>query len=273
MMTYEEAIGFLRKFEVKNKGKAIFRGEPQQYPNSFPSVFRLPSKYQMSMNMVLPNLASHIYDAKIKKHLTNSCGFTLYKGAQFGANDLIDPVDGLEPRHTSWALTALLQHYGLPTPWLDYTRDPSVSMLFASQNPDFKIGYIYYGTYANLFGTGVLIDLSKFVKELRAIFPLPESRPERQSGLAFRPRFNRCGRAGLKVLQFQKDPSQTKRIEQLFPNDAMRAWAMGQVVDYYIDYLERKGRFYADMNIDEKHNDDSLKKALEQVITELDLWQ
>lgn len=273
MLTSDEALEFLESYKAKVGNKAVFRGEAALYPSTLPSIYRLDEVTKKALTQVIPNLALHIFDVKLRSQLEDYYGFTLYKGEPFGANDLINPDSDMDGRHTFRGLVGLMQHYGIPTEWVDFTSSPSVSLAFAVRSNKSTIGYVYYGQCRDLSNEGIMIDLSKFAKDLRSILPLPESRPERQHALAFRPYEFQCVRQKLERLEFIKDPYNPYGYSDLFPRDALRTWFMGQVVDYYMDFIERKRRFNAEVTgIDPDEDESGLTSSLEHLITEWNLW-
>lgn len=272
MLSFSEALDFLEEFK-KIKGKrAVFRGESAHYSKTLPSIYRQDKATKDALRAVNLNLASHIYDYKLCEHLQDYYGLTLYKGKEFGANNLINPDSDLDARHTFYGLVGLMQHYGIPTQWLDFTRSPAVALTFASTNNSSEIGYVYYGDYWD-FELGIMIDLSQFAKDLRSILPLPESRPERQQALAYRPPYEpQCVRKDLNKIEFLKENYNHQDYEYLFPKDALRIWFMGQIVDYYMDYIARKRRFNIEAGVHPDTDDSGLKSSIEHLMTNWDLW-
>ncbi len=267
--SFEDALTLLTEFQQSTGHRAIFRGESRFYARTLPSIERLEDQKKIPLQMIIPNLVRHICDSKLQPFLENNWGFIEYQGQEFGANDLIDPVDSCEPRHTAWGVTALMQHYGIPTEWIDYTKEPKIAMLFASGESDSETGYVYYGDYWELEHRGVLIDLDNFIFDLKKIFPLPESRPEKQRALAFRPQMRLCGRAGMNQICFKKKEFTRDLDSKLFPKDPMRTWFMGQLVDYSIDYTQRSRAFYKEKD---KPNPDEITNALTALMDEYSLW-
>jgi hypothetical protein len=273
MLSSDEALEFLQNYKAKVGHKAIFRGEAALYPETLPSIYRHDEVTKKALTQVIPNLALHIFDTKLRFHLEDFYGLTLYKGEPFGANDLISPSSDMDGRHTFRGLVGLMQHYGIPTEWVDFTSSPSVSIAFAARSNKSTTGYVYYGQFMDLSNEGIIIDLCRFAKDLRSILPLPESRPERQHALAFRPYEVQCVRQKLERLEFIKDSSNLYCYSDLFPGDALRTWFMGQVVDYYMDYIERKRRLNVEFQgIDPDEDESGLTSSLEHLITEWNLW-
>ena len=264
----EEAKEVLTKFK-ENRSDAIFRGEDRKYSTTVPVVERLDEPEMISFLVaVTPNLVGHMWQNRLKSLITSTCGILTVKDEPFGAADLVDGVYDMEPRNIDWGFYGLMQHYGIPTNWLDLTRNPDTALYFASIENDETHGVIFYGTIDDFYNKARIIDVARFASSLRKIFPIEESRPERQDALALRLEGNTDFRSHMHCVQFPKSNNIRRDKKRYFPPDALKVWIMGQVVDYWLDFRTRVKSMG-------EHDDNELTKhdnRIRTVIQHLKLW-
>lgn len=121
--TFEELLGVLDEFEDNGTPEVLFRGQPE-------------AKY-----MLYSSLQRLWIGRKLEKH---------YKSYRELVDNLIanskEWNSGLVSRYlknagwheTEMSVLSIMQHYGVPTPLLDFTYDINKSLFFATQNIDFS---------------------------------------------------------------------------------------------------------------------------------------
>jgi len=263
ILEYTEALEYFNTTPFNQK--PLLRGESRYYDTCFPSFKRTESFLEFAG--VLVNLRTHIFDSKIRSWVQMDYEFVYYNGQPFGARNLLDQGD-LSVKHIMWGLEGLLQHYGFPTMWIDLTFDVETALYFACQENESEIGFLYYTENYN-FNWGELIDIASFAKDLRNIIRIPDTRPERQKGLALRARYDLKPR--LKCLKVRKPTVIPNRDDYFFPRDALKMWLYGQLIDYYYDYLIRSQAFL-ERGYGNKDDHEQYQASLEKVISHYGLW-
>lgn len=264
----EEARATLAHFKSKNND-AYFRGEARLYPSTMPALLRLGVPEAVALLFAtIPNLVGHMWQQRLSRFLTNSCGILTFKDEPFGAADLVDRGSDTEPHNVDWGFYGLIQHYGIPTNWLDMSRDPDVAIYFASTPNGEEFGAVFYGSIGDFRGSGVVIDVADFARQLRQIVPIETSRPERQSALALRLCGEKDFRSHAKCVRFRKDVYSRRFDDDYFPPDALKAWVLGQVVDYWLDFRTRAHLVESLADPEVQEHDDRIRT----VIRHLNLW-
>lgn len=264
----DEARAILVDFKAKSDD-AYFRGEARYYPSTVPALYRLGVAEAMAFySAAIPNLVGHMWQPRLSRFLTNACGILTLNDEPFGAADLVNGAYDMEPHNVDWGFYGLMQHYGIPTNWLDLTREADVAMYFASMPNDENTATIFYGSIEDFYESGVVIDVAGFASQLRQILPIDKSRPECQSALALRLRGENDFRSHAKCLRFPKDVSSRPGDSGYFPADALKVWVMGQVVDYWLDFRTRVNSMGMLDDADVQEHDDRIRTAIRQ----LNLW-
>lgn len=128
----------------------LYRGEFNRYPSRLPAYWRVPESDRPVISLRNFGVMRVFLELFILPKIRYSFGVPLYNNEFFGAMDLCHSVGEPDLRQISWQITALLQHYGFLTEFLDITFSKKVAMFFACYNSRIEdidysgIGYIYH---------------------------------------------------------------------------------------------------------------------------------
>lgn len=133
----------------------LFRGEFDWFEYRTPSIYRNyinnddnPFENKSDSFYKFDSIGWEIYDILIRQKLQYSYGFSIHNGEVIGNMPIIGWVSP-GPTRLYLQIISLLQHYGLPTPFIDVTFDPFVALYFACFSNENKsyvtngYGYIY----------------------------------------------------------------------------------------------------------------------------------
>lgn len=277
LLSIQQARDYLISLQLENKDNFIFRGENNDYLTITPCLYRQIDDLMKSISFMIPNICLHIIDNKLKQYITNNNEFTFLEEEPFGAKNLVDNSDSTF-LNISYGIEALLQHYGLPTRWIDFTANVDTALYFANQDESTGIGYVYYCKIDQFSASDALIvNLSDFTMQLRKVLQFPKTRPESQNAYALRTIFENIRYSyKLESIKFRKEKEYIgKTHKEMFPPDALRTWLMGQIIDYFWDYKKRLKMYLEKENKSEAEvaRYENLTKNFEKVISHLGLWE
>lgn len=121
--TFDELTSLLKEFEISGKSNVLFRGQPDAKLMLYSSLQRLwigrkLSKHYGSYRQLIDNLIAN------SKEWNSGLVSRYLKNAGW--------------HETEMSILSIMQHYGVPTPLLDFTYDINKSLFFATQNIDFS---------------------------------------------------------------------------------------------------------------------------------------
>lgn len=121
--TFDELLGVLDEFEANGRAHVLFRGQPESKYMLYSSLQRLwigrkLEKHYKSYRELLDNLIanSKAWNSGLVSRYLKNAGW----------------------HETEMSILSIMQHYGVPTPLLDFTYDINKSLFFATQNIDFS---------------------------------------------------------------------------------------------------------------------------------------
>lgn len=121
--TFDELLILLKQFEEKGKSYVLFRGQPDAKLMLYSSLQRLwidrkLEKHYKSYRQLIDNLIanSKLWNSGLVSRYLRNAGW----------------------HETEMSVLSIMQHYGVPTPLLDFTYDVNKSLFFATQNIDFS---------------------------------------------------------------------------------------------------------------------------------------